>query len=163
MSQVTCNAPHTAASAHVLTSLYPLGMVPEISSVDVRHPAGQYLLRRREAHGEWGWAVRRHLHQAADIYLNSASGKSEPLSRQVIRSVKGKQSIRVCFLLNAPSVCLVRCQMTSQAKQEPKFQSLLKWIPPYFLVTLANVYMKGVLCVFVLSWTNSDENAGNSS
>lgn len=49
---------HTAASAHVLTSLYPLGMVPEISSVDVRQPAGQYLLRRRrEAHGEWGWAV----------------------------------------------------------------------------------------------------------
>lgn len=53
--------------------------------------------------------------------------------------------------------------MTSRAKQEPKFQSLLKWIPPYFLVTLANVYMKGDLCVFVLSWTNSDENAGNSS
>ncbi len=31
---------------HVLTSLYPLGIVPEISSVDVKHPAGQYLLRR---------------------------------------------------------------------------------------------------------------------
>lgn len=29
-----------------------------------------------------------------DVYLISASGKSEPLSRQVIRSAKGKQSIR---------------------------------------------------------------------
>lgn len=30
----------------VLTSLYPLGIVPEISSVDVKQPAGQYLLSR---------------------------------------------------------------------------------------------------------------------
>lgn len=28
-----------------LTSLYPLGIVPDISSVDVKQPAGQYLLQ----------------------------------------------------------------------------------------------------------------------
>lgn len=58
MSQVNRNASRAADSAYVLTSLYPLGMVPEISSVDVRQPAGQYLLRRREALGEWGWPAQ---------------------------------------------------------------------------------------------------------
>lgn len=157
MSQVNCNASHTAASAHVLTSRYPLGMVPEISSVDVRQPAGQYLLRRREVHGEWGRAVHGHLHQAGDIYLNSASGKSEPLSRQVIRSVKGKQSIRVCFLLSYPASVRPAGQVSgdSSGKTGTKIPKSVQMDPsPCFVVTLANIYVKGDLCVLVLSQTN---------
>lgn len=43
-----------------------------------------------------GRVQHKHSHRAAIIYLNSASGKSVPLSRQVIRSggVKGKQNVR---------------------------------------------------------------------
>lgn len=52
--KVNCNASHSSSRVCVLTSLYPLGMVPEISSVDVRQPAGQYLLKRRERYGERG-------------------------------------------------------------------------------------------------------------
>lgn len=37
---------------HVLASLYPLGMVPEMGSVDVKQPAGQYLLGRTK-HTQW--------------------------------------------------------------------------------------------------------------
>lgn len=40
------------------------------------------------------WLQHKHSHKAGVIYLNSASGKSVPLSRQVIRSAKGKQNVR---------------------------------------------------------------------
>ena len=90
----------------MLTSLYPLGIVPEISSVDVKQPAGQYLLRRkRERHNEYIGRLDHCTNCTKQnvIYLNSASGKSVPLSRQVIRSAKDKQTVSEQVSLHAPA------------------------------------------------------------
>lgn len=104
---------------YALASLYPLGMVPEICSVDVKQPAGQYLLRREEhthTHSEYQTASSLHKHQrwASIVYLNSASGKSAPLSRQVIRSAKGKQTVsELVSLIRHPVLFLSEQTTTS--------------------------------------------------
>lgn len=114
---------------YALASLYPLGTVPEICSVDVKQPAGQYLLRgEKNTHSEYQTASSLHKqrHRASVIYLNSASGKSVPLSRQVIRSAKGKRTVsELDSLIRHPFLFLpLSLSLSDQTTTSERFQEI---------------------------------------
>lgn len=76
--------PNTASNQVSLTSLYPFGIVPDTSRVEVKHPAGQYLLGKTENGNECRRKKKPNkqmppFRKRRETYLNSASGKSLPL------------------------------------------------------------------------------------
>lgn len=110
--------PNTASNQVSLTSLYPFGIVPDTSRVEVKHPAGQYLLGKTENGNECRRKKKPNkqmppFRKRRETYLNSASGKSLPLCRQVMRSKVNNVRTGLCHELTTISVMLFDKQLVA--------------------------------------------------
>lgn len=101
----------------LLTSLYPLGMVPEISSVDVKQPAGQYLLRGDRKHTMNVWRLdccaniqrKRYLPELCLREISSFVQASDKIckSKQTVSELVSLRCFGFYFCFTEGSNCLL--------------------------------------------------------